>query len=89
MASSRNGPASTSAYSSRRLVCATPARLWPATSQPALFRVIDGILVVSQPEPSDVCVDLGAGTGFVSTALAPLVASVHAVDISPAMTVCP
>ena len=27
-----------------------------------------------------------AGTGFVTTALAPLVASVHAVDISPAMT---
>jgi tRNA/tmRNA/rRNA uracil-C5-methylase (TrmA/RlmC/RlmD family) len=31
-------------------------------------------------------VDLGAGIGFVTTALAPLVASVHAVDISPAMT---
>jgi len=31
-------------------------------------------------------VDLGAGTGFVTTALAPLVSSVHAVDISPAMT---
>jgi tRNA/tmRNA/rRNA uracil-C5-methylase (TrmA/RlmC/RlmD family) len=31
-------------------------------------------------------VDLGAGSGFVTTALAPLVASVHAVDISPAMT---
>ena len=40
MASSRNGPASTSAYSSRRLVCATPARLWPATSQPVPSRVI-------------------------------------------------
>ena len=40
MASRTNGPASTSAYSSRRLVCATPARLWPATSQPVPSRVI-------------------------------------------------
>ena len=29
--------------------------------------------------------DLGVGTGFVTTALAPLVASVRAVDVSPAM----
>ena len=40
MASRTNGPARTSAYSSRRLVCATPARLWPATSQLAPSRVI-------------------------------------------------
>src|SRR5580700_3440996 len=49
-------------------------------------KVLDLILDLSRPQPSDVCVDLGAGTGFVTTALAPLVASVHAVDISPAMT---
>ena len=49
-------------------------------------KVLDRILDLSQPQPADVCVDLGAGTGFVTTALAPLVASVHAVDISPAMT---
>jgi ubiquinone/menaquinone biosynthesis C-methylase UbiE len=55
------------------------------TSAAAFGKVLDGILVVSQPRPSDVCVDLGAGSGFVTTALAPLVASVHAVDISPAM----
>jgi ubiquinone/menaquinone biosynthesis C-methylase UbiE len=41
---------------------------------------------VSSPQPGDACVDLGAGTGFVTTALAPLVSSVLAVDISSAMT---
>jgi len=56
------------------------------TSAAAFGKVLDGIVALSQPRPSDVCVDLGAGTGFVTTALAPLVASVHAVDISPAMT---
>jgi ubiquinone/menaquinone biosynthesis C-methylase UbiE len=56
------------------------------TSAAAFGKVLDGILVLSRPKPSDVCVDLGAGSGFVTTALAPLVASVHAVDISPAMT---
>ena len=52
----------------------------------AFGKVLDGIVVVSQPQASDVCVDLGAGTGFMTTALAPLVAWVHAGDISPAMT---
>jgi ubiquinone/menaquinone biosynthesis C-methylase UbiE len=56
------------------------------TSAAAFGKVLDRIVVLSQPKPSDVCVDLGAGTGFVTRALAPLVASVHAVDISPAMT---
>lgn len=56
------------------------------TSAAAFGKVLDRILVVSQPQPFDACVDLGAGSGFVTTALAPLVASVHAVDVSPAMT---
>jgi ubiquinone/menaquinone biosynthesis C-methylase UbiE len=47
--------------------------------------VLDHLLDMSGPRPSDDCVDLGAGTGFVTTALAPLVSSVLAVDISPAM----
>jgi ubiquinone/menaquinone biosynthesis C-methylase UbiE len=55
------------------------------TSAAAFRKVLERILLLAQPQPSDVCVDLGAGTGFVTTALAPLVASVHAVDISPAM----
>ena len=40
---------------------------------------------MATPQPADVCVDLGAGTGFVTTALAPKVSSVLAVDISAAM----
>ena len=56
------------------------------TSAAAFEKVRDRILALSQPEPSDVCVDLGAGTGFVTMALAPRVASVLAVDFSPAMT---
>jgi ubiquinone/menaquinone biosynthesis C-methylase UbiE len=55
------------------------------TSDASFEKVRDGILVLSRPRPSDVCVDLGAGTGFVTMALAPLVASVRAIDISPAM----
>jgi ubiquinone/menaquinone biosynthesis C-methylase UbiE len=55
------------------------------TSAAAFEKVRERILAVSQPRRSDVCVDLGAGTGFVTMALAPLVASVLAVDISPAM----
>src|SRR5260370_686164 len=55
-------------------------------SAAAFGKVLDRILVLSQPQPSDVCVDLGAGTGFITTALAPLVAWVHAAGISPAMT---
>ncbi len=38
IASSRNGPAMISPYSSRRLVCSSPATLWPATSQPSPSR---------------------------------------------------
>ena len=39
------------------------------TSAAAFGKVLDRIIVVSQPQPSDVCVDLGAGTGFVTTAI--------------------
>jgi ubiquinone/menaquinone biosynthesis C-methylase UbiE len=49
-------------------------------------KVLDRLLNVSAPRPTDACVDLGAGTGFVTNALAPRVGSVLAVDISPAMT---
>jgi ubiquinone/menaquinone biosynthesis C-methylase UbiE len=55
------------------------------TSSKAFEEVLNQIIVLSRPQPSDICVDLGAGTGFVATALAPLVSSVHAVDFSPAM----
>jgi ubiquinone/menaquinone biosynthesis C-methylase UbiE len=55
------------------------------TSAAAFEKVLDRLLDVASPQPTDDCVDLGAGTGFVTTALAPLVSSVLAVDISPAM----
>lgn len=53
---------------------------------PGFDKLRDRLLEVSAPASADACVDLGAGTGFVSLALAPLVDSVLAVDISPAMT---
>jgi len=56
------------------------------TSLAGFEKVLDRILAVAGPQPSDVCVDLGAGTGFVTLALAPVVDSVIAVDISAAMT---
>lgn len=55
------------------------------TSAPAFEKVLAALLDAAQPWPSDVCVDLGAGTGFVALALAPRVTSVLAVDIAPAM----
>jgi ubiquinone/menaquinone biosynthesis C-methylase UbiE len=55
------------------------------TSSIGFERVRDQLLVTSGPRPADACVDLGAGTGFVALALAPLVDSVLAVDISSVM----
>jgi ubiquinone/menaquinone biosynthesis C-methylase UbiE len=55
------------------------------TSAAAFENVLKGLLDLASPQPADECVDLGAGTGFVTTALAPMVSSVLAVDISPAM----
>ncbi len=45
----------------------------------------DRLLAIADPGLADACVDLGAGTGFVALALAPLAGSVLAVDISPVM----
>jgi len=56
------------------------------TSAESFGKVLDRLIQVSSPKPTDTCVDLGAGTGFVATALAPLVSSVLAVDVSTAMT---
>ena len=47
--------------------------------------MLDRLLAIADPGPADACVDLGAGTGFVALALAPLAGSVLAVDISPVM----
>jgi len=55
------------------------------TSAAAFEKVLSRLIAVSAPQPADSCVDLGAGTGFVTMALAPLVSNVLAIDISPAM----
>jgi len=55
------------------------------TSAEAFGTVLDRLIRLSSPKRADACVDLGAGTGFVATALAPLVSSVLAVDVSAAM----
>ncbi len=55
------------------------------TSAAAFEKVLGQLIQLSSPKPTDACVDLGAGTGFVATALAPLVSSVLAVDVSTAM----
>jgi ubiquinone/menaquinone biosynthesis C-methylase UbiE len=49
-------------------------------------RIRDQILALSAPRPDDVVVDVGAGTGLLSLALAPHVRAVWAVDSSPAMS---
>jgi len=56
------------------------------SSAEAFGQVRDQLLRRSAPRPTDTCIDLGAGTGFVTTALAPLVSSVLAVDISASMS---
>ncbi len=48
-------------------------------------RLRDQIVRLARPGPDDVVVDVGAGTGLLTLALAPSVAKVWAIDISPAM----
>ena len=70
------------------------ARIWDrrvagwhehVTSTTGFDRVLDRLLAIAATGATDACVDLGAGTGFVALALAPLAGSVLAVDISPVM----
>jgi len=55
------------------------------TSAVAFEHLLKDMMEIAAPRPADSCVDLGAGTGFVTMALAPLTSSVLAVDISSAM----
>jgi ubiquinone/menaquinone biosynthesis C-methylase UbiE len=48
-------------------------------------RLRDEILRLARPKADDVAVDIGAGTGLLTLALAPRVAKVWAIDISAAM----
>jgi ubiquinone/menaquinone biosynthesis C-methylase UbiE len=46
----------------------------------------DRIIALAEVRRDDVVVDIGAGTGLLSLAIAPLVSRLWAIDISPAMT---
>jgi predicted TPR repeat methyltransferase len=56
------------------------------TSAAAFEQLLRELIELAAPRPAESCVDLGAGTGFVTMALAPMTSSVLAVDISGAMT---
>src|SRR3981081_1663182 len=55
------------------------------TSAAAFGQILDRLICLSSPGPADGCGDPRAGTGLRTTALAPVVSSVLAVDISAAM----
>jgi SAM-dependent methyltransferase len=55
------------------------------TSVPVFDQLRHAILRHAEPRPSDLAVDLGAGTGFLSLALAPQVARVLCVDVAQPM----
>ncbi len=60
---------------------------WSSTvdASPAFALVRRRVLAMAHPVATDRCLDLGAGAGFLTIALADRAASVHAVDISPEM----
>jgi ubiquinone/menaquinone biosynthesis C-methylase UbiE len=56
-----------------------------AGNNPGLVKVVSAVVEQASPRPDDHAVDLGCGSGQVTLALAPRVASVTAIDISDKM----
>jgi ubiquinone/menaquinone biosynthesis C-methylase UbiE len=52
---------------------------------PGFQRLRDRIISLARPHEDDVVLDVGAGTGLLTLAIAPTVSKVWAIDISPAM----
>lgn len=63
------------------------ARSWDhgAGNNPGLVRVVERVIAEAAPRPGQRVVDLGCGSGQLTLRIAPLVDSVLAVDVSPAM----
>jgi ubiquinone/menaquinone biosynthesis C-methylase UbiE len=56
-----------------------------AANNPGLVKVVERVIAEGAPAPDQHVVDLGCGSGQLALRLAPLVGSVLAVDVSPAM----
>ena len=56
-----------------------------AGNNPGLVRVVERVLDEAAPEPGMVAVDIGCGSGQLTLRIAPLVASVVAIDVSQKM----
>lgn len=54
-------------------------------SSPVFAVLRSRLLELAQPQPADRCLDLGAGSGFLTIPLAQQTANVHAVDLSAGM----
>jgi len=59
---------------------------WSEQVASAPFALVrDAVCEIAGPRPTDQCVDLGAGTGFITLPIASVAASMLAVDVAPLM----